>query len=165
MAMQPAAGLHQLGEAAGVSRATLYRLSPTRDELVELLRQACIGATRDAMERARIDQGDPLVALTDLTRFFIADAELYAFGFTDPPHLGHGPTGRDDDWVFYHDRMIQLFQRGVRNGAFGSDLPTDWMLLAYDGLLKATLMALLRGTIARATAPSLMMTLLVKGIA
>ena len=65
--VKPRSSLQALAKAAGISRATLYRISPTREQLVELLVARSIAVTRQALHDAALDPAMPGQSLERLT--------------------------------------------------------------------------------------------------
>lgn len=65
--VEPRSSLQALAKVAGISRATLYRISPTREQLVELLVARSIAVTRQALHDAALDSAMPGQSLERLT--------------------------------------------------------------------------------------------------
>ncbi|WZB65264.1 hypothetical protein WJ971_21030 [Achromobacter xylosoxidans] len=55
VAQQPRANLQQLARSAGISKATLYRIAPTRDAVIDLLLERATQYLQDALVRAELE--------------------------------------------------------------------------------------------------------------
>lgn len=65
--VEPRSSLQALAKVAGISRATLYRIRPIREQLVELLVARSIAVTWQAMHDAALDPAMPGQSLERLT--------------------------------------------------------------------------------------------------
>ena len=64
--------------AAGVGRATVYRHFPTREALVEAIREQAVEDAEEALAACRLDEGSATDALHRLCAAWLAVAERYA---------------------------------------------------------------------------------------
>lgn len=136
----PSMSYQRLADTVGVGRRTLYRLAPSREELLERLRQEAVAANLAALDKALSSEGTALDALIDLTDDFIDDADLYGFWTADS--WGKGPladqaSASNADLDHYRSAMTRLFSRGQQEGSIRADLPMIWLIHAYDGMLLA----------------------------
>jgi len=81
------ASMAEIADAAGVSRATLYRYFPTRDTLLNALAEAASAELRDRIADAELDTIPVPEAIARLTRGFVLTGSKYVA----LAHSGHKP--------------------------------------------------------------------------
>lgn len=159
---QPRLTMEQLAKAVGVSRATLARMFPKRDDLIAQLHASALERAVRTIDELCPERG----AVPDVIRRFVAavfpEADLHFFLYRIERY--GGPQGADDDWAPSAQRMLQLFQRGQEEGTLRVDMPAMWMLDTMAALLFAAAEAVRAGRLARAEAPSLVCSSLLDGI-
>ena len=119
---RPRATLQELAQAAGISKATLYRCSRTREQLIDDLRQHCADVMMAQLHLHQIEQIEPRLALTRLIEFHLEFSEFSSFIFyhwqQDTP-AGEVPV---DLWA-EHSRILDgVFLRGQQQGVFRIDV-------------------------------------------
>ena len=57
------ASMNDVAAAAGVARGTLYRYFPTRDALLERLREVVVEDAAERLRASRVDEVEPLEAI------------------------------------------------------------------------------------------------------
>ncbi|HEX8606824.1 MAG TPA: TetR/AcrR family transcriptional regulator [Pseudoduganella sp.] len=148
----PRANLQQLARAAGISKATLYRLARTRDSVVELLVRRAERHMREALALVDRPGASSAEALLHLTEYITREPEFYLFWqaalwinlgeMTDEVvSEGYAPS-------FFSDRLERFFLDGQQSGAFRIDMPARWLAKSYDFLLYAAMESAQRGEIA-----------------
>jgi AcrR family transcriptional regulator len=124
------AKLDTIAEAAGVSRATLYRHFSSREELFAALVDAAYGEVvkrvRDAdIDRVPFTEGLARVAraaaLTS-TQYVVLSRELVVARPNDPDDV-------------YERTMRRLFERGKKEGVLRRELTTTWLREVFRGLV------------------------------
>ena len=128
------ASMHDIAEAAGVARATVYRYFPNRERLLDELAQAAIGELSGRLAAARIDEVSPeegigrvIRALVDLGDSFVllarvrSQTEAERFESTLATPLG------------------QLFERGQDRGGIRGDIPATRLCDSLIGLIVGVL--------------------------
>src|SRR4051794_18094727 len=75
----PNVGMGEVGVAAGVSRATVYRHFPTREALIAAIGVQAIEQSEQALRACRLDEGTAAQALHRLCDAWLDVAERYAF--------------------------------------------------------------------------------------
>jgi len=146
MVNHPRASLQELAKAVGVSKATLYRLCRTREQLVERLLEHGIDTMRHALEQARLDSGAPRETLQRLAALFLEHRELAAF----LTHYWKDAGTELAESTHLEDQLDAFFLRGQQQGAFRIDFSaaalTEIWLSIFLGLADAER----RGRVARA---------------
>ncbi|GAA3996282.1 TetR/AcrR family transcriptional regulator [Allokutzneria multivorans] len=156
------ASMTEVAEAAGISRATLHRVVPNRDALLDQLLWLGLGETVTALTAARPEAGAPLAALERVVVALTPVAELFRFVTTQPldattPEFQAGFHALDE-------RLTALFLRGQDSGAFRGDLPATWMVDALASLLFAAALAARAGRLPGNDNPRAVIDLLVGGV-
>ncbi|VVN29115.1 hypothetical protein PS673_04716 [Pseudomonas fluorescens] len=151
VAQKPRANLQQIARMAGISKATLYRIAPTREGVVEMLLERCTRHMQDALTGADLESPPFHSALERLTEGVMKERAFYLFwnaalwmdlndARNDELH-GYGAS-------FYSDALEKFFLNGQKAGVFRIDMPAKWLAKAYDFLLYAAIESAQRGEIA-----------------
>jgi AcrR family transcriptional regulator len=132
----PRASMQQIAAAAGLHRATVHRHFPSRDDLLEELRQRAFTASSEALNRVRSapsdDPGETL-RLATVVLLQVGDAfRLYRYttwrsADADGPAL---QIGRG---------LSELVTAAQQAGRVRSDLPAVQLVAALGGLIWAVL--------------------------
>ncbi|GIG87717.1 TetR/AcrR family transcriptional regulator [Plantactinospora endophytica] len=127
-----AASMADIAEAAGVSRATLYRYFPNRDALLDALTDAAFTDLSEKIADAKLDTVPVEEAIARLTRAMIAATSKYrALGLLEKSPEQHAQAKSRLVDPFY-----ALFQRGINDGTLRTDLPAHTLIAAYQGLFQ-----------------------------
>jgi AcrR family transcriptional regulator len=131
----PEASVGDIARAAGVGRVTLYGHFATRADLVDAVVQRALATFDEALSSVDLD-GDPREALTRLvasTWHLTAESTnlVAAAERALPPErllaAHEGPA----------ERVVELLERGRRQGAFRRDLPTPWLVAVFHAVVHA----------------------------
>jgi len=151
VAQQPRANLQQIAKSAGISKATLYRISATRDGVIELLMTMADRHMRSSISDSDLDNGQFISALSRLTENLIQQRELYLF-WNASLWINLGDTKDQDikgySRSFFSDAIERFFLSGQKAGVFRIDMPARWIAKSYDFLLYAAIESAQRGEIA-----------------
>lgn len=147
LARRATTSMDEIARAAGISRATLHRHFAGRDALIRALEEHGIERFAQAMDAARLDDGDAAAALRRLVREAEPVAGVLAFLFTENELFESGPVNAG--WARLDARLAALFRRGQEEGDFRVDLSTAWLTAAFYGLLGAGAWAAHEGRVAR----------------
>lgn len=166
VAQQPRANLQQLARSAGISKATLYRISPTREGVIDLLMERASQHLQDALVRADLDAPPHAAALQRLTEAVVQGREYYLFW--NHAHWTRLIDARNEDAgvqipSFFGDALGTFFLNGQKAGVFRVDVPAMWLVRAYDSLLYAAMDAAQRGEIAPLGMASMVQKLFLEG--
>jgi AcrR family transcriptional regulator len=124
----------QVAQAAGLTRATLYRHFSTRQKLFEAMRAEALKRAADAISGSRLDEGDPLEALR---------RALDALAPTGVRFRALLAEGADQDPEFLSERaevfapLVETVRRGQEAGLIRSDVTSAWVVTAMASLLIA----------------------------
>jgi TetR/AcrR family transcriptional repressor of mexCD-oprJ operon len=140
---QPRASMGEVATRAGISRATLHRLFPSREALVDEIGSRAIAWARSALDAASIEEGDADEALGRVIHHLTRSAELYWFLCTT------ADEGIRSSWAADRQRLVRLFRRGQDEGVFRLDLPASWLAEALNALLCSAAKSVQEGRLAR----------------
>jgi AcrR family transcriptional regulator len=163
LAANPGASMAEIAAAAGISRASLHRLFPGRQALVDAIGALAtqrVWAAIDAVQQA--DDGSVPAGLGRLTEAIVPLVHEFAFlsrqAYPDP-----ADASLDGQRRAIESAIVQLFRRGQADGTLRTDLPPAWLLHAYRGLLFGVATAALGGEIAPRDASRLVLTTFLRG--
>ena len=121
---------------AGVSRVTVYAHFPTREALVTAVMERAVAGARSALEAAAPGQGDPGEALDRVIDAAWRELDRHqGIAHATAEHLDPGDVTRAHDAALHPVR--DLVERGRAQGAFRTDLSTDWLVTTFFSLLHA----------------------------
>jgi TetR/AcrR family transcriptional repressor of mexCD-oprJ operon len=145
-AHNPRASTREVAAAAGISRATLHRLFPSRDALIEELGLLAVIRINEAYAASRLEEGPALQALQRLVDTLMPVVHQFAY-------LAGEWQLQQSERLMAADRDLQgqterLLRRGQEEGSLRSDLPIAWMAHSLGGLLLAAEEAVRMGYIA-----------------
>jgi TetR/AcrR family transcriptional regulator, mexCD-oprJ operon repressor len=151
LARAPTASFRELATNAGMSRATLYRIARSREELMVILTGHSAQLAAEALVTAEVATREPIAALHDFTTIVMQDSQAYVHLVVGSPEFSPmlvAPSTPRDYWSFYNNSMVALFRRGQREKCFRTDCPAHWLRWTYDALLLAAVIADLNGGLA-----------------
>jgi TetR/AcrR family transcriptional repressor of mexCD-oprJ operon len=155
---QPRASMQELAIRAGISRATLHRIVPSREALVDELGSRAIRWGRSALDAASLEDGSADAALGRVIHQLTRDAQLYWFLCTVPD------VDIRSAWASHRQRLIHLFRRGQEEGVFRVDLPAEWLAEALNALLCSAAKSVHEGRLAPKDTEAMVMGLVQGGV-
>ena len=122
--------MSDVAAAAGISRATLYRYFPTREQLLQALGAIAIDTTATRLAQADLDAVPVPEGIARIARVCAAAGSKYA------AMLGHvQPTGAVEQQI--GTLLRALLRRGIDDGTFRADLSVEELLFLLGYLLQA----------------------------
>lgn len=154
----PEAGINDIADDAGLSRATLYRHFPTREDLLHALRQRARAQGKQAMQDAQPDEGDPIEALERMVTalFEVGARNRVLFGTNSSK-----PTIAERERHF--EPVTRTFERAQREGLLDPDIAATWLTAAMRNLFGAAIAEIKAGRLERSAAPKLIVRQIVDG--
>ena len=148
----PGATLQEMAKAAGVSRATLYRFAPTREQLMDILKQHMLKVMTRIMDTAGLETLPPMQALRQLITNYIAEKEFCAFMMTqfDPYIKKNTESPIPGECAVHEERLDRFFQQGQNAGVFRANVPNRWLTDMFFCFIFGLCESEYRGRIARA---------------
>jgi TetR/AcrR family transcriptional regulator, mexCD-oprJ operon repressor len=129
------ASMAEIADAAGVSRATLYRYFPTRDALLNALAEAASAELRGRIADAELDTIPVPEAIGRLTRGFVLTGSKYVA----LAHSGHKPPDADQTQQDLAEPVYRLLRRGIADGTLRSDLAPEVLVQIFSSLLETAI--------------------------
>jgi TetR/AcrR family transcriptional repressor of mexCD-oprJ operon len=121
---------------AAVSRPTVYAHFPSIEDLFMAAMRRAVTRARGALEAAEPEQGSPGEALARVIKAGWEELDRNsAIAQATSEHLPPAEVMQTHDTVLAPVRG--LIERGRREGAFRTDVPTHWLVTAFFALLHA----------------------------
>jgi TetR/AcrR family transcriptional repressor of mexCD-oprJ operon len=136
LALAPAASMQDLAQAAGVSRATLFRRFPSRAALVAQLCRAAVQAYVRAVDEAATEEGAPTDALArvvDAIGRLVPVVGLLGL----QPLAEHVEASLLAETAETDDKLRRLVRRGQESGHFRVEVDPEWVLAMLTWLTVA----------------------------
>jgi len=131
--------------AAGISRATLYRYFPTREQLLQALAAIAIDTTATRLGQADLDAVPVPEGIARIARVCAAAGSKYA------AIIGHvEPTGAVEQQI--GTQLRALLRRGIDDGTFRAGLSVEELLFLLGYLLQAAARMAAEGGVEKAAA-------------
>lgn len=127
LALAPAASMQELADAAGVSRATLFRRFPSRGALVAELCEAATRAYARAVDESEPEDGTPTEALARTVAALGRLASVVGL-LGLQPLSEHVEASLLAQTAQADDRLRRLVRRGQESGAFRVEVDPEWVL-------------------------------------
>jgi AcrR family transcriptional regulator len=124
--------MNEVAAAAGVSRATLYRYYPTREQLLQALTAAAISATAARLAEADLDAVPVAEGIARVARVVAAGGSKYAAIVSQL-----GPTDAGPEQEQITTILDGLLRRGIDDGTFRDDISAGELRFLFGSLLQA----------------------------
>ncbi|MEM9627383.1 MAG: TetR/AcrR family transcriptional regulator [Pseudomonadota bacterium] len=157
----PGASLADVAERAGVGRATLHRHFKGRDDLMVALAHAAISELDEAVDAATADAESYSEALRISLAAIIPLADRQWF-------LAHEPVDHNPEIKAAYQRQLgelaEAIDAAKAEGSFSRDIPTGWIVQAFDHLTYAAWESVRAGESTASQAASLAWRTLTTGL-
>lgn len=120
------ATLADVAEAAEVGRSTLHRYFADRDDLINSVVADSYQAIQQTVANANVEYGTPLDAMRRLVAGMVELGDRLLFLFGDP-RLAEQYAENEPDQPPVVQPVIELIQRGQRDGVFTSEVSAVWI--------------------------------------
>jgi TetR/AcrR family transcriptional regulator, mexCD-oprJ operon repressor len=124
------ASMTEVAEAAGISRATLYRYFASREDLLRALSAAAIEDARLRLVAADLESVPVPEAVARLARAMVGSAVNSSVILAEPQYID-----KDEAELKIGVPIRALLQRGMDDGTLRNDLPLELLSRLWGGLL------------------------------
>lgn len=162
---QPRATLQELAQLVGVSKATLYRFCPTREEMLSRIFAHSLEIYGEITTECLNSNGPVLEILGRMVAKNIEEREFTSFASFYWSELHDPADEKLGSWDAWQQQMDQFFLRGQREGVIRLDVPTSAFSDFFFYGLTALIDAERRGRLGRQALQDTAMKLLLSGIA
>ncbi len=122
----------EIAEGCGVGRTTLYRYFPTRDDLLASLATAALAEAAGAVAAAGLERVPAPEALARVVRALLAVGDRYVVLVREQVRLDEEVLERE-----LAAPVRAVLERGQSAGELRGDVPVDWLLELFVGLVTA----------------------------
>lgn len=159
LAKDRAASMQVIATRAGISRATLVRLFPTRKLLVQAMAEKIL----DDCDRvlAAVDAAPMEQVLAALVAEYTPFAQLWNFVYVEPDVSGLPEASTRAKAIFL--RTAELMERGQSSGLLRGDMPATWLASTFCGLAETAWELTLEGHMGARQAPDFINAILLHG--
>lgn len=120
------AKLHDIADAAGVSRSTLHRYFPDRESLVEAAKDAALAALEESGGRAASSSDRAADQLDAMLRATVDVGDAVIFLFFDPNRFAD--LWEDDGGEDQHGELREIVTRAQADGTVAADVHPEWVI-------------------------------------
>ncbi|MER7751926.1 TetR/AcrR family transcriptional regulator [Kitasatospora sp. NPDC097643] len=161
LAKDRAASMQVIATRSGISRATLVRLFPTRQHLVQAMAQKILDDCDRALTRAEADTIPAERALAALVADYPPFAQLWNLVYVEPDVLGVPEASARAETIF--TRTVEFVERGQGAGLLRKDMPATWLASTFCGLAETAWELTLEGHMGTRQAPDFITAILLDG--
>ncbi|MEE1784930.1 TetR/AcrR family transcriptional regulator [Streptomyces sp. SP17BM10] len=163
LAKDRAASMQAIAAHVGISRATLVRLFPTRQDLVQAMAEKILDDCDRTLTRAEADTAPMEQILTALIADYPPFAQLWNLVYVEPDVLGVPKASKRAEKIF--SRTVKLIKRGQDAGLLRKDMPATWLASTFCGLAETAWELTLEGDMGSRQAPDFIISILLHGAA
>lgn len=159
---RPNATQDDIAAALGISRATLHRYFAGRAALVEALEQLAFSQVREALNKARWQDGSAAQALRRLVTACEPVSGYLTLLYTHSQDFENSQLKQG--WAEIDAEIKELFLRGQREGEFRPDLTAAWLTEAFYNLVAGAGWSIRTGRAAPRDFTTMITDLLLRGV-
>ncbi|MFF4547403.1 TetR/AcrR family transcriptional regulator [Streptomyces sp. NPDC001435] len=161
LAKDRAASMQVIAARAGISRATLVRLFPTRKLLVQAMAEKILGDCDRVLAQAEADAAPMEQVLVALVAEYTPFAQLWNLVYIEPDVSGLPEASTRAKAIFI--RTVKLMERGQNSGLLRGDMPATWLASTFCGLAETAWELTLEGHMGARQAPDFINAILLHG--
>ena len=130
------ASMSAVAAGAGVSRVTVYAHFSTREAILEAVIERTVARAAEAFDAATSGASSAAEALDRAIRASWAELSRHS-GIAEAAAAQLSPEMLRRTHEAGHAHARRMFQAGVDDGEFRSDVPVEWLVSVYHALLHA----------------------------
>ncbi|MEV7773513.1 TetR/AcrR family transcriptional regulator [Kitasatospora sp. NPDC086791] len=161
LAKDRGASMQVIATRAGISRATLVRLFPTRQHLVRAMAEKILDDCDHALSRAEADDAPIRQVLTALSAEYPPFAQLWNLVYVEPDVLGVPEASIRAEAVF--ERTVAFVQRAQDADLLRKDMAATWLASTFCSLAETAWELTLEGHMGSRQAPEFLLSILLQG--
>ncbi|WP_225836348.1 TetR/AcrR family transcriptional regulator [Streptomyces sp. NK08204] len=162
LAKDRGASMQVIAARAGISRATLLRLFPTRQVLVQAMAEKILDDCDRVLAQAEADTAPVEQVLAAVVAEYTPFAQLWNFVYVEPDVLGVPEASERAGAIFR--RTVSLVERGQNAGLLRGDMPATWLASTFCGLAETAWELTLEGHMGARQAPDFINAILLHGV-
>lgn len=163
LAADRAASMQVIARRAGISRATLTRLFPTRQVLVQAMAAKILDDCDRALLHAETAPQFTAPVLAGLIDQYVPFAQLWNLVYVEPDVLGAPEASERAEEIFA--RTVAVMTSGQSAGVLRADMPPTWLASTFCGLAETAWELTLEGHMGTRQAPGFLTDVLHHGLA
>jgi AcrR family transcriptional regulator len=163
LAKDRGASMQTIATRAGISRATLVRLFPTRQHLVQAMAEKILADCERVLAAAEAETAPMEQVLAAVVAAYPAFAQLWNLVYVEPDVLGVPEASGRAEAVF--TRTVEFVQRGQNSELLRNDMPATWLASTFCGLAETAWELTLEGHMGARQAPDFITAILLHGAA
>jgi TetR/AcrR family transcriptional regulator, mexCD-oprJ operon repressor len=162
LAKDRGASMQVIATRAGISRATLTRMFPTRQLLVHAMAAKILDDCDRALTRAEAPPEFTGQVLAGLVTEYVPFAQLWNLVYVEPDVLGAPEASDRAEQIF--TRTVSVMTDGQRCGMLRTDMPATWLASTFCGLAETAWELTLEGHMGTRQAPDFLTAVLRTGL-
>ncbi|MFH9865422.1 TetR/AcrR family transcriptional regulator [Streptomyces lydicus] len=165
LAKDRAASMQVIAARAGISRATLVRLFPTRKLLVQAMAEKILDDCDRVLSQAETEAETEATPMERVLGALVAEytpfAQLWNLVYVDPDVSGVPEASTRAKAIFI--QTVKLMERGQETGLLRGDMPATWLASTFCGLAETAWELTLEGHMGARQAPNFINAILLHG--
>lgn len=162
LARNPGASVADIAAKAGVGRATLYRLFPTRDDLVRTLALDSLRQIDEATQAVAYDSLTAEQALAHIVEIIVPLGDRFHFLANEPAVLNDPEFKAESERQ--RNELAELVEAMKAEGSLDRAVSTAWAVATIEALIYAAWSSVDEGSVARRDAAALAFRTMVRGL-
>jgi TetR/AcrR family transcriptional regulator, mexCD-oprJ operon repressor len=126
------ASMNEVATAAGVARGTLYRYFPTRQALLDRLRERAVDDASSRLRASRVREVEPLEGIVRAVRAFVDAGDVFVVGARERNRPGGNEFARE-----IVRPLRELIESAQAAGSIRADFDASWLSEALLSLVLA----------------------------
>lgn len=162
LAKDRGASMQVIARRAGISRATLTRLFPTRQVLVQAMAAKILDDCDRALTPAETGPEFSPTLLAGLLEQYVPFAQLWTLVYVEPDVLGAPEASEQAEKIF--TRTVAIMAAGQAAGVLRADMPPTWLASTFCGLAETAWELTFEGHMGTRQAPGFLTEILHHGL-